>query len=51
MCAGKQPAMTQAPDLSAWYFNQMLGMGDEEFNRKLREEREKERKDCQAVGT
>ena len=43
MCSGKQPAMTQAPDLSEWYFNQMLGMGDEEFNRKLREEREKER--------
>ncbi len=43
MCSGKQPAMTQAPDLSKWYFNQMLGMGDEEFNRKLREEREKER--------
>lgn len=43
MCSGKQPAMTQAPDLSKWYFNQMLGMGDEEFNRELREEREKER--------
>ena len=43
MCAGKMPAMTNAPDLSKWYFNQMLGLGDEEFNRKLREEREKER--------
>ena len=43
MCSGKMPAMTKAPDLSQWYFNQMLGLGDEEFNRKLREDREKER--------
>ncbi len=32
-----------APDLSEWQFNQMLGMGDEEHNRKLREERERKR--------
>ena len=43
MCSGKQPAMTNAPDLSQWYFNEMYGMGDEEFNRKLRERRENER--------
>lgn len=43
MCSGKQPAMTNAPDLSKWYFNEMYGMGDEEFNRKLRERRENER--------
>ncbi len=43
MTSGKMPAMTNAPDLSKWYFNRMLGLGDEEHNRKLREEREKER--------
>ena len=32
-----------APDLSKWYFNQMLGLGDEEHNRRLREERENKR--------
>lgn len=44
MCSGKKPAMTQAPDLSKWYFNQMYGLGDEEHNRQLREIREAERK-------
>lgn len=44
MCSGKSPAITQAPDLSKWYFNKMFGLGDEEFNRKLREKREQERK-------
>lgn len=43
MCSGKQPAMTKAPDLSKWYFNKMFGLGDEEYNRKLREEREAQR--------
>ena len=37
------PAMMYAPDLSKWLFNQMLGMGDMEHNRKLREERENKR--------
>ncbi len=37
------PALMYAPDLSEWQFNQMLGMGDEEHNRKLREERERKR--------
>ena len=35
--------MMYAPDLSQWLFNQMLGMGDMEHNRKLREERENKR--------
>ncbi len=37
------PALMYAPDLSEWKFNEMLGMGDEEHNRKLREERERKR--------
>ena len=40
MTSGKMPAMTNAPDLSRWYFNKMYGMGNEEHNRKLREKRE-----------
>ena len=44
MTSGKMPAMTQAPDLSKWYFNKMYGMGDEEHNRQLGERREAERK-------
>jgi type IV secretion system protein VirD4 len=34
------PAMMFSPDLSEWYFNKMMGMGDMEHNRKLREKRE-----------
>ena len=37
------PAMMAAPDLSKWYFNRMLGLGDEEHNRRVREERENRR--------
>ncbi len=37
------PAMMYSPDLSKWHFNKMLGLGDEEHNRKLREERENKR--------
>lgn len=37
------PAMMMSPDLSQWYFNQMLGLGDKEHNRKVREEREQKR--------
>lgn len=44
MTSGKMPAMTQAPDLSKWYFNQMYGLGDEEHNRNVREKRENARK-------
>ena len=32
--------MMYAPDLSQWMFNKMLGLGDMEHNRRLREERE-----------
>ena len=37
------PAMMVSPDLSQWYFNQMLGLGDKEHNRRVREERERRR--------
>jgi len=37
------PAMMYSPDLSQWYFNKMLGLGDKEHNRKSREERERKR--------
>jgi type IV secretion system protein VirD4 len=35
--------MMYGPDLSQWHFNKMLGLGDKEHNRKLREEREDKR--------
>lgn len=34
------PAMMLSPDLSGWCFNEMLGLGDKEHNRKVREARE-----------
>jgi type IV secretion system protein VirD4 len=37
------PAMMFSPDLSQWHFNKMLGLGKEEHNRQLREERENKR--------
>ncbi len=37
------PAMMYGPDLSQWHFNKMLGLGDKEHNRRLREERENKR--------
>lgn len=37
------PAMMFSPDLSGWHFNKMMGMGDMEHNRKLREKRENAR--------
>lgn len=37
------PAMMLSPDLSEWYFNDMLGLGDKEHNRKVREARELQR--------
>ncbi|TCL57667.1 type IV secretion system protein VirD4 [Kineothrix alysoides] len=37
------PAMMVSPDLSKWYFNRMMGLGDKEHNRKVREERERKR--------
>jgi len=37
------PAMMHSPDLSQWYFNKMLGLGDKEHNRRVREERQAKR--------
>ena len=37
------PAMMISPDLGNWYFNQMLGLGDKEHNRRVRQERENRR--------
>lgn len=34
------PAIFYAPDLSQWFFNSMLGLGDKEHNRKVRLARE-----------
>lgn len=44
MCSGLNPAMTHSPDLSKWYFNRMLGLGDEKWNTKVRKMREDARK-------
>lgn len=38
------PAIMYSPDLSEWSFNKMLGLGDEEHNRRVREIREVRRK-------
>ena len=35
--------MTYAPDLSKWYFNKVLGLGDPAWNTKIRQIREDER--------
>lgn len=34
------PAIMYSPDLSEWFFNRLLGLGDKEHNRKVREHRE-----------
>lgn len=44
------PAMMFSPDLSQWYFNEMLGLGDMEHNRRLQEERERKRPVVTDVG-
>ncbi len=44
---GMYPMMSILPDLSKWKFNKMFGMGDENHNRKLREERENKRNERQ----
>jgi len=44
------PAIMYAPDLSQYSFNGMLGMGDKEHNRKLREVREKQRPERKISG-
>lgn len=41
------PAMNFAPDLSKWYFNQVLGLGDPKWNIGIREIRENERDERQ----
>ncbi|MCX7748226.1 MAG: type IV secretory system conjugative DNA transfer family protein [Clostridia bacterium] len=38
------PAIMYSPDISEWSFNKMLGLGDKEHNRRVREIREKRRK-------
>lgn len=37
------PAIMNAPDLSQWYFNELFGMGEEDYNEKLRIERQAQR--------
>ena len=44
MCSGLSPAMTYSPDLSKWKFNEILGLGNKEWNTKVREYRENHRK-------
>lgn len=43
MCSGTEPAITNAPDLSKWTFNELLGLGDKDWNIKVREKRENAR--------
>lgn len=43
MLSGEYPALMRLPDLSQWYFNELLGLGDEEHNRMVREQREQNR--------
>ncbi len=40
---GNFPMITKVPDLSKWHFNELFGMGDEDYNTKLRIQRENER--------
>ena len=42
--SGQYSAITQVPDLSCWNFNNILGLGDEEKNRLIRERVENDRK-------
>lgn len=44
MCSGLSPAITNSPDLSKWYFNSILGLGNKSWNTKVREYREEHRK-------
>ena len=43
MCSGSEPAITNAPDLSKWNFNKLLGLGDKNWNIKVRQKRENAR--------
>ncbi|MCX8075236.1 MAG: type IV secretory system conjugative DNA transfer family protein [Clostridia bacterium] len=42
--AGNYPAIKMIPDLSKWHFNKLFGLGDVDFNRKVREERKNKRR-------
>lgn len=41
--SGHSPALMHMPDISQWAFNDMLGLGDKEFNKKLRLRRNNQR--------
>lgn len=43
MTSGTEPAVTNAPDLSKWTFNKLLGLGDKDWNIKVRQKREEAR--------
>ncbi|MCC8027692.1 MAG: type IV secretory system conjugative DNA transfer family protein [Clostridium sp.] len=43
MVTGERPSITRLPDLSCYRFNSVLGLGNEEHNRKLIEQYEQER--------
>ena len=45
MIAGSNPLMVQLPDLSKYYFNRILGLGDEDYNNKVIVQREAKRKE------
>lgn len=45
MEAGYYPLVSNIPDLSQWFFNQMFGMGSKKHNTQLRINRQKERKE------
>ena len=42
---GLYPIITKLPDISKWRFNKLFGMGNQDHNRKLREERESTREE------
>lgn len=42
--AGNFPAIVKIPDLSKWYFNKLYGLGDENYNEKIRKKRNDSRK-------
>jgi len=41
---GNYPAIVKIPDLSKWHYNKVLGLGDEDYNTKVRLDRENARK-------
>jgi len=44
MYSGNDPAIMVMPDISQWFFNDMLGMGDKDTNQKVRIARDNQRK-------